>query len=72
MQLSKKEYEILVNLKSMIENHKDLLNPNEQELLENADRVLAEVFVKHQKINRKTAEYIAQRRLVDKNYARSK
>lgn len=70
MQLSKKEYEILVNLKSMIENHKDLLNPNEQELLENADIVLADVFEKHKAVNKKTADYIAKKRLVDKNYAR--
>lgn len=70
MQLNVEQYEVLVNLKSVVENHRDLLSSHELELLENADRVLAEVFAKHQKMNKKTAEYIAKKRITNKNYAR--
>lgn len=72
MQLNVEQYNTLMKLNSMIREHKDLLNSDEIELLENADRVLAEVFAKHQKMNKKTAEYIAKKRITNKNYARSK
>ena len=72
MQLNIGQYNTLMKLNLMIREHKDLLNSDEIELLENSNRVLADVYDKHLVMNKKTADYIAKKRLVDKNYARSR
>lgn len=70
MQLSKKEYEVLMELRNITFTHKDNFTSSEIEVLNRADSVLADVFEKHKAVNKKTADYIAKKRLVDKNYAR--
>ena len=72
MQLSVKQYETLVKLNNIVFEHKDVLNDDELELIENANEVLAEVYDKHLSMNKRTAQYIAKKRVTDKNYARSK
>ena len=72
MQLSVKQYETLVKLNNIVFEHKDVLNNDELELIENANEVLAEVYDKHLSMNKRTAQYIAKKRITDKNYARSK
>ena len=72
MQLSVKQYETLVKLNNIAFEHKDILNDDELELIENANEVLTEVYDKHLSMNKRTAQYIAKKRVTDKNYARSK
>lgn len=72
MHLTVKQYDILVKLCSMVYEHKEVLSFDEGELLENANEVLADVYDKHLVLNKKTAQYIAERRIEDKMYARSK
>ena len=72
MRLSVKQYETLVKLNNIAFEHKDVLNDDELELIENANEVLAEVYDKHLSMNKRTAQYIAKKRMTDKNYARSK
>ena len=72
MQLSVKQYETLVKLNKIAFEHKDVLNDDELKLIENANEVLAEVYDKHLSMNKRTAQYIAKKRITDKNYARSK
>lgn len=72
MQLSVKQYETLVKLNNIVFEHKDVLNDDELKLIENANEVLAEVYDKHLSMNKRTAQYIAKKRITDKNYARSK
>ena len=72
MQLSVKQYETLVKLNNIVFEHKDVLNDNELKLIENANEVLAEIHDKHLTMNKRTAQYIAKKRITDKNYARSK
>ena len=72
MQLSVKQYETLVKLNNIVFEHKDVLNDDELELIENVNEVLAEIHDKHLTMNKRTAQYIAKKRITDKNYARSK
>ena len=72
MQLSVKQYETLVKLNNIVFEHKDILNDDELKLIENANEVLAEVYDKHLSMNKRTAQYIAKKRITNKNYARSK
>ena len=72
MQLSVKQYETLVKLNNIVFEHKDVLNDDELKLIENANEVLTEIHDKHLTMNKRTAQYIAKKRITDKNYARSK
>ena len=72
MQLSIKQYETLVKLNNIAFEHKDVLNDDELKLIENANEVLTEIHDKHLTMNKRTAQYIAKKRITDKNYARSK
>ena len=72
MRLSVKQYETLVKLNNIVFEHKDILNDDELKLIENANEVLAEVYDKHLSMNKRTAQYIAKKRITNKNYARSK
>ena len=71
MQLNVEQYEILMELRNIAFTHKDDLTSYEINIVNKADNALAEIFVKHQKMNKKTAEYIAKKRTLDKNYART-
>ena len=70
MHLTVKQYDILVKLNSIIYEHKEVLNEEEVEIMENANEVLADVYDKHLASNKRTADYIANKRLTDKNYCR--
>ena len=71
MQLSVKQYETLVKLNNIAFEHKDVLNDDELKLIENANEVLIEIHDKHLIMNKRTAQYIAKKRVTNKNYARS-
>ena len=72
MQLSVKQYDTLVKLDSLVFKYKNTFTDEEVELIESANDVLAEIYDKHIINNRKTADYIARKRVENKNYARSK
>lgn len=72
MQITVKQYEILMELRNIVFTHKDDFTDYENGIVNMADNTLKEIFVKHMESNKKTAEYIAKRRIEDKNYARSK
>lgn len=72
MQLSVKQYDTLVKLDSLVFKYKNIFTDEEVELIESANDVLAEIYDKHIINNRKTADYIARKRVENKNYARSK
>ena len=72
MQLSVKQYDTLIKLINLTYKHKDVFTDEEVELIESANDVLAEIYDKHIISNKKTADYIAKRRVENKNYARSK
>ena len=71
MQLSVKQYDTLVKLDSLVFKYKNIFT-DEVELIESANDVLAEIYDKHIISNKKTADYIARKRVENKNYARSK
>lgn len=48
------------------------LPKEKQSVIINADTALCEIWSRHKKQNRKTADYIAEKRKTNKNYARSK
>ena len=72
MQLSVKQYETLMELRNIAFTHKDNFTSSEIGIVNMADEVLKDVFVKHKESNKKTADYIARKRVENKNYARSK
>jgi len=72
MQLNKKQFEILMELRNIAFTHKDDFTSSEIGIVNMANQVLEEVFDKNVKSNKKVAEYIANKRLTNKNYARSK
>lgn len=72
MQITVKQYETLVKFVNIVYNHNDVFNDEEIKFMELVDDVLIEINDKHVISNKKTAEYIAKRRIEDKNYARSK
>ena len=72
MQLSVKQYNTLVKLDSLVFKYKNIFTNEEVELIESANDVLAKIYDKHIINNRKTADYIARKRVENKNYARSK
>ena len=72
MQLSVKQYNTLVKLDSLVFKYKNIFTDEEVELIESANDVLAEIYDKHIISNKKTADYIARKRVENKNYARSK
>ena len=72
MQLSVKQYDTLVKLINLTYEHKDVFSDEEIELLDCANESLVEIYDKHLLNNKRTADYIAKRRVENKNYARSK
>ena len=72
MQLSVKQYDTLVKAINFAFSQKERFYDEDIELLHKANDVLVEIYDKHLENNKKTAEYIAKRRIEDKNYARSK
>lgn len=72
MQITVKQYETLVKFVNIVYSHNDVFNDEEIKFMELVDDVLIEINDKHVISNKKTAEYIAKRRIEDKNYARSK
>lgn len=72
MQITVKQYETLVKFVNIVYNHNDVFNDEEIKFMELVDDTLIEINDKHVISNKKTAEYIAKRRIEDKNYARSK
>lgn len=72
MQLSVKQYDTLVKLDSLVFKYKNIFTDEEIKLIESANDVLAEIHDKHIISNKKTADYIARKRVENKNYARSK
>lgn len=48
------------------------LSEDEQKIVINADSSMLDVLHRHKISNQKTAKYIAEKRKVDKNYARKK
>lgn len=72
MQITVKQYETLVKFVNIVYHHNDVFNDEEIKFIELVDDTLIEINDKHVISNKKTAEYIAKRRIEDKNYARSK
>ena len=72
MQLSVKQYDTLVKLDSLVFKYKNIFTDEEIKLIESANDALAKIYDKHIINNRKTADYIARKRVENKNYARSK
>lgn len=50
----------------------EALSTSEQQKIINADMLLCKLIKKKKEQNKRTAEYIAERRKFDKNYARSR
>lgn len=48
------------------------LSEDDQKIVINADSSMIDVIHRHKILNQKTAKYIAEKRKVDKNYARKK
>lgn len=48
------------------------LSPDEQATIVNADKAMVDLLKKRKRNNKRTAEYIAEKRKSDPNYARSR
>ena len=73
MQLNVKQYETLVKINNIIsDNLYSGFDIKYHDTLHELDKILKDVYEKHLESNKKTANYIANKRLSDKNYARSK
>ena len=66
------QYDTLIKAIDFVFSQKERFHDEYIELLHKANDVLVEIYDKHLENNKKTAEYIAKRRIKDKNYARSK
>ncbi len=72
MQLSVKQYDTLIKLINLTYEHKDVFSDEEIKLLDCSNESLVKIYDKHLLNNKRTADYIAKRRVENKNYARSK
>ena len=74
MQIKKDEYEAIENALMLLPQGEwfKRLNEETQTIIINADIALVEILKRKKRSNKKTAEYIAERRKTDKNYARKK
>ena len=70
--MSVKQYDCLVKLINLTYEHKDIFSDEEIELIDCANESLVEIYDKHLLNNKRTANYIARKRVENKNYARSK
>ena len=74
MQIKKDEYEAIENALMLLPQGEwfKRLNEETQTIIINADIAMVEILKRKKRSNKKTAEYIAERRKTDKNYARKK
>ncbi len=71
MYLKKKEFEAIETALRLLIDY-DKLCECERRILLQADISLMNVVRRNKELNRKTAKYIAEKRKIDKNYARPK
>ena len=74
MQINKDEFEAIEKALMMLPHGEYFkrLNEETQAIIINADIAMVNILKRKKKSNKKTAEYIAERRKTDKNYARKK
>lgn len=74
MQIKKDEFEAIENALMLLPCGEwfKRLNDETQTIIINADVAMVNILKRKKKSNKKTAEYIAERRKTDKNYARKK
>jgi hypothetical protein len=72
--LTKEEFKAIEKALMLLPNGEEFrkLNKEEQDIIVNANVTMINLLKKRKKNNKKTAEYIAEKRKKDSNYARSK
>ena len=70
MNVTNNDFQVISDALEILKDFEGVLSPRRREILENAEGIMEKLNKKKEKDNARIAQYIAEKRKTNKNYAR--